>query len=199
MELQQASENATKIVESIMSSCQRAQVAGSVRRKKPNVKDIEIVAIVKDWDNLFKNLSSFGKFIKPGVSEIIPWAPRKNAKYLRMMLDIDLKLDLFIASPENWGGLLMMRTGSGVGPDGNPFNGFTPAMFARWKKVSNGGRMSGCMPLLPDSKAVVVLREEIDYFNLLGVQWVEPVDRASRNSIKKIPGYALDISKFELR
>jgi DNA polymerase/3'-5' exonuclease PolX len=199
MELEKIQPVANDIVDFIRPHCSRAEVAGSIRRQKADVKDVEIVAIVNDWDGLFNSLTAFGHFIKPGTPDIEPWEPKKNAKYLRMMLDVGLKLDLFIASPENWGGIFMMRTGSGVGPDGNPFNGFVPTMFSRWKKLSAGGRMSGCMPQLADGSKVVVLREEIDIFNLLGVHWVEPRERIGRAAVKKLTGYALDLSKFELR
>jgi hypothetical protein len=190
---------ATKLANDIRDSLRgvsRAEVAGSVRRQKQNVKDIEIVAMVSDWDELFSSLAPHGTFIKPSVPDVIPWPPKRDSKYIRMLLNDGLNLDFFIASPENWGGLFMMRTGSGAGPDGNPFNGFTPGMFMRWKQVSNGGKMTGCMPTLPDGRRVII-REEEDFFRLLGVKWVSAPERIARSSIKKIPGYVLDISLWE--
>ena len=187
---------ADNIVNSLRSHCHRAEIAGSVRRMKANVKDIEIVARVNDWDAAFDSLRKWGDFIKPGVPDIIPWAPKKGAKYLRMMLNDGLKLDLFLASEENWGALYTMRTGGATGPDGNPFEGFVPGMFSRWKKVSGGGKMRGCLPTLPDGRSVIV-REESDFFRVCGVEWADPTSRTSRGAILPIKNFKLSNERLD--
>jgi len=196
MEIAIAKPIADDIVASILPHCHRAEIAGSVRRMKQNVKDIEVVARVNDWESTFDSLRKWGKFIKPGVPDVIPWEPKKGAKYLRMMLDADLKLDLFLASEENWGALYTMRTGGATGPDGNPFEGFVPGMFSRWKKVSGGGKMKGCLPTLPDGRSVIV-REESDFFRICGVEWVPPSERTSRGAIVKVRGFNLNNERLE--
>ena len=198
MDINLAKPLADLIAADLRPHCHRAEVAGSIRRMKANVKDVELVAIVQDWQGAFRALEKWGYFIKPGCPEITPWPPRVNARYLRMMLNDGLKLDLFITSPENWGGLFMMRTGSGVGPEGNPFDGFVPGMFGRWKKVSGGGRMLNGYPTLPDGRKVIV-REESDYFRLCGVKWVDPIDRTSRGSIVPIPKFNLGSVPMEIK
>jgi DNA polymerase/3'-5' exonuclease PolX len=95
-----------------------------------------------------------------------------------------MNLDLFIANPDNWGGLFLMRTGSAAGADGNAFNGFTPGCFARWKKLSGGGRMTEVMPTMPDGTQLPV-PEEQDFFDLLEMDFVPPVERIGRSVIKK--------------
>ena len=197
MDIESAVSLSNLIVESARPFCFRAEVAGSVRRRKENVKDIEIVAQVNDWEGLFSSLVQWGEFIKPGVPEIVPWAPKPGARYLRMMLKTGVKLDLFITSSENWGGLFMMRTGSGVGPDGSPMKGFVPGMFARWKKVSGGGKMKGGYPTLPDGRRLLS-REEEDFFRLCGVEFISPVDRISKGSIKPLKNYKLVIEEFDI-
>jgi len=197
MELNIARPVAESIVNAIRPFCKAAEVAGSIRRMKDNVKDVEIVAIIEDWTSLFQALLNYGYFIKPGVPDIEPWPPKANAKYLRMMLNCGLKLDLFVANTENWGGLFMMRTGSGVGPNGNALTGFVPGMFARWKKVSGGGRMTGCMPTLPDGRKIVVSTEE-EFFKLLGVEWVNPDLRVSKKAVKKIADYVLNVDLWQV-
>ena len=183
MDLKRALTIATNIVHSMQPACSRVEIAGSIRREKPNVKDIEIVAIVDDYALLYERLATFGKFIKPGVPEVIEWAPKTNAKYVRMLIEDSIKLDLFIANVDNWGALYCMRTGSGVGPDGNPFSGFVPRMFKQWKKVSGGGRMSGCQPTMPDGLQLAT-PEEIDFFDLCGVEWIEPKFRVDGKAMK---------------
>jgi DNA polymerase/3'-5' exonuclease PolX len=184
MELQQAQAVAQKVKAAIAPSASRVEIAGSIRRLKPQVKDIEIVAIVHDYDALYANLAQHGRFIKPSVPDIIDWQFKPGAKYVRMLLHEDVKLDLFVASPENWGPLYMMRTGGAVGADGSPYNGFVPGMFARWKKMSGGGKMVGCMPTMPDGLQLECPEEE-DFFELLEMNFVPPEERVDRKVIKK--------------
>jgi DNA polymerase/3'-5' exonuclease PolX len=162
----------------------RIEIAGSIRREKPVVGDIELVAIVADQDKLIKLIGDVGQTIKPGVPGVIPWSPKPGAKYIRVRLEEGMNLDLFVASPENWGGLFLMRTGSASGSDGNAFNGFVPRMFKRWKTLSGGGRMTDAMPTMPDGTQLPVYEEQ-DFFDLLEMDFVPPVERADHKAIKK--------------
>ena len=184
MELSQAFDIASRIRESVTGCTSRAEIAGSVRRKKPQVKDIELCAVVEDYEKLFVVLCESGRFIKPGVPDVIDWPPVRGAKYLRLMLNEDIKLDLFIASPENWGGIFTMRTGSAVDERGNVWGGFIPTLFKRLKQVT-GGCMSGGQPLMPDGRLVPV-PEERDFFDLCRVEWIEPELRKSASAVKRI-------------
>jgi DNA polymerase (family 10) len=178
---------AEDIRERIKNVTYRVEVAGSVRRRKETVKDIELVAVVIDYEELFRKLSQVGQFIKPGVPDVLPWPPKVGAKYLRMLLNEGIKLDFFIANRDNWGGIFTMRTGSGAGPDGNPMSGFVPRMFARWKQVSKGGRMVNGQPSLPDGTMLPVPEEE-DFFALCKVEWIPPQERISADAIRPIKG-----------
>jgi DNA polymerase/3'-5' exonuclease PolX len=184
VQLQQAQEIALKVLEHITPSLQRGEVAGSIRRRKDIVGDIEIVAISEDRLGLLALLSDCGLLIKPGVPGVVPWNPKPDAKYIRLRLMEGMNLDLFMASPENWGGLFLMRTGSGAGPDGNSFNGFVPGMFGRFKKLSGGGRMTGCMPTMPSGEQLWV-PEEQDFFDLLEMNFIPPEQRIDKNVIKR--------------
>jgi DNA polymerase/3'-5' exonuclease PolX len=46
--------------------------------------------------------------------------------------------------------------------------------------------MVNCMPTMPDGLQLSV-PEERDFFELLGVEWVEPKDRIDRKAVKVIP------------
>lgn len=184
VQLQQAQEIALKVLEHITPSLQRGEVAGSIRRRKDIVGDIEIVAISEDRLGLLTLLSDCGLLIKPGVPGVVPWNPKPDAKYIRLRLMEGMNLDLFMASPENWGGLFLMRTGSGADLNGNSFNGFTPGIFSRWKKLSGGGRMTNCMPTMPTGEQLWI-PEEQDFFDLLEMDFVPPELRTSKNVIKK--------------
>jgi DNA polymerase/3'-5' exonuclease PolX len=184
IELVEAESIAHKVLDHIKPALDRGEIAGSIRRQKPIVGDIEIVGISTDRDRLLKLLEDVGMHIKPGVPGAVPWTPKSTAKYLRVRLAEGMNLDLFMATPQNWGGLFLMRTGSGADLQGNPFNGFTPGIFGRWKKLSGGGRMTECMPTMPTGEQLWV-PEEKDYFDLLEMNFVPPVERTSKNVIKK--------------
>jgi DNA polymerase (family 10) len=184
IDLHEASSIANSVLNHIMPSLDRGEIAGSIRRQKEVVGDIEIVAISTQRDRLLSLLSDVGQHIKPGVPGVVPWSPKSTAKYLRVRLAEGMNLDLFMASPENWGGLFLMRTGSGAGPDGNSFNGFTPGIFSRWKKLSGGGRMTDCMPTMPTGEQLWI-PEEQDFFDLLEMDFVPPEVRTGRHVIKK--------------
>ena len=50
MKYEEAIEIAEKVKTLLLPHCERVEIAGSVRRKKTDVKDIEIVAIPKPFD-----------------------------------------------------------------------------------------------------------------------------------------------------
>ena len=184
IDLDQAAGIAQDIITHVRPSMSRIEVAGSIRRRKPVVGDIELVALPSDRERMVELLGDMGQFIKPGVPGAIPWDPNPDAKYLRMRLPSGANLDVFIASELNWGGLYLMRTGGAVGPDGKAFSGFVPGMFARWKKVSGGGRMTGAQPTTTEGIQLPLLEEQ-DFFDLLKMDFVPPEERGDRKAIKK--------------
>lgn len=184
IDLSEAKSIAVAILEHISPAMDRIEIAGSVRRKKPVVGDIELVGIPADRAKMIRLLSDIGQHIKPSVPGAVPWLPKENAKYLRLRLPQEINLDLFCGTRDNWGGLFLMRTGSGVDQSGNTFNGFTPGMFGRWKKVSGGGRMTECMPTTKDGEQIP-LHEEQDFFDLLGLDFILPEARTSKHVIKR--------------
>jgi DNA polymerase/3'-5' exonuclease PolX len=184
IDLSVAQKIADDILNHLRPALSRGEVAGSIRREKPVVGDLEIVAISDQREKLLQLIGDIGQTIKPGVPDVIPWSPKLDAKYIRVRVKEGMNLDLFMASPQNWGGLFMMRTGSGIGPDGNSFNGFIPGIFSRWKKLSDGGRMTDCMPTMPTGEQLWV-PEEQDFFDMLEMKFVPPALRVDRKSIKK--------------
>lgn len=144
--------------------CERIAVAGSIRRRVATVKDLELVAIPRfetrdapprdlfsGLDKVRVNLlqeyieslaaTGYVQTIKPGASEREPWPLKPDGKYWRLWLpEPGVKCDVFLPNVETWGLVFVIRTGSGVGPDGTADTGFGPALLRRWKRLTNGGR-----------------------------------------------------------
>jgi len=178
IDLTEAESIANKVRQHLSPAMDRVEVAGSIRRRKQVVGDIEICGIPADRERLIGLLADLGKHIKPGVPGAVPWTPKVEAKYLRVRLAEGMNLDVFLGTPENWGGLFMMRTGSGASPDGNT------GIFGRWKKLSGGGRMTECMPTMPTGEQLWI-PEEQDFFDLLEMDFVPPEERIAKGAIKK--------------
>lgn len=184
IDLHEAETIANKVRDHISPAMARVEVAGSIRRRKEVVGDVEICGIPEDRERLITLLADLGQHIKPGVPGAVPWTPKVEAKYLRVRLAEGMNLDVFLGTPQNWGGLFMMRTGSGASPDGNTFHGFIPGIFGRWKKMSGGGRMTDCMPTMPTGEQLWI-PEEQDFFDLLEMDFVPPHERIAKGAIKK--------------
>jgi len=99
MELERAERIAREVVKRLSPYCQRIEVAGSVRRKKPWVNDIDFVLIPSDLWNLHHEIMGMGQVRMSG------------SKIMRVMVG-NVQIDLYFATPEIWATLLLIRTGS---------------------------------------------------------------------------------------
>lgn len=153
-------ELALKIEELLAPHCDRIEIAGSIRRKKSQIGDIEIVAIPK----------AYGP--NDGIAAIVNQWPKVKGemifgktKYTQRVLPEGIKLDLFFATPENWGSILAIRTGSAD---------FSNRVLAcGW--VKQGYKSEGGFLFKNDQKFEV--HEEKDLFQIIGIPYVEPENR----------------------
>jgi len=155
---------ALKIAEQIKSllapHCERIEIAGSIRRRKLEVKDIEIVAIPKPYDiGLFES----------GIATVVNrWEKVKGelpCKYTQRILPEGIKLDLFFAEKDNWGLIYAIRTGSAE---------YSHRVLATgW--VRKGYKSEGGM-LMANGRPVPV-REEKDLFRIIGLPFRAPEER----------------------
>lgn len=157
MKYEQAIEIAEKVKSLLAPHCERIEIAGSIRRKKSDVKDIEIVAIPKPFDTgLFES----------GIATVVnQWEKVKGelpCKYTQRILPEGIKLDLFFAERSNWGLIYAIRTGS--------VEYSHKVLATGW--VKSGYKGDGGY-LVSDGKRIDVLEEE-DLFKLVGVPYVEP-------------------------
>jgi len=157
MKLQKAKEIAQKTLKVLKQHCERIEIAGSIRREKPEPNDIEIVAIPKPYGvGLFES----------GIAIVVnKWQKVKGelpCKYTQRILPEGIKIDLFFATPDNWGLIFALRTGS---------KDYSHKVLAsRW--VQFGYKSENGM-LIRDGK-IYPVREENELFEMLGLEWVEP-------------------------
>ena len=157
MKLEQALEIAEKVKALLAPHCERIEIAGSIRRKKPDVKDIEIVAIPNPFDTgLFES----------GIATVVnQWQKVKGelpCKYTQRILPEGIKLDLFFAERGNWGLVYAIRTGSADYSHKVLANGWVKRGYK-----SEGGY------LVANGKQIDVPEEE-DLFRRIGVPFKEP-------------------------
>jgi len=183
------------LVERLRPACTRIEIAGSIRRGKADVKDIEIVAI-PDLTPLPRPRAEFGKpipknypltMIDKVVAEMCDsgaaYLKSGGQKYKKLWLESErIQLDLFLVTPPaEWGVQMVIRTG--------------PADFSHWlvTRQSYGGAMPSLYRVQdgavwlgareernPDPSTKLSMPEEMDFFEFLGLGWIEPGEREAR-------------------
>jgi len=157
---------ADRIVAELNPCCDRCCIAGSIRRKKVECKDIEIVIIPKSSE-LIKLVAIVDKWQKV--------KGEATGKYTQRILPEGIKLDLFIANNDNWGLIFAIRTGSAdfshkVLACGWKKKGYTSVNGILYKTINP------CESDLDLSNPIFV-REEKDLFDLIEVEYIEPEQR----------------------
>jgi len=107
-------------------ACTRIEIAGSIRREKPQVKDIELVAVAKPQrpvfgetakrfdalDTLVREMESGGVLTRHSIQ-----GTKYGERYRRLYLlkdDPAIAVDLFVVKPPaQWGAIYAIRTGPG--------------------------------------------------------------------------------------
>lgn len=177
MSLREAREIAADIIGKLAPFCERIKVAGSIRRGKQWINDVEIVAIPKssitdpEFD-LFGNKTGGGTTVRdPGFVEAVAKMTHQHIKgsaldgrYMQFLTDGLVKVDLFTAVRGNWGYILAIRTGSAD---------FSKMIASRWVSLGYNGQDG----FLVRSGQRCNFPEERDLFDALGLHTPPPPDR----------------------
>lgn len=180
MKLERAREVGMQVIAALSSRCARATIAGSVRREKAEVKDVEIVYLSQEetrivdlfgrtvtyplTDRLIERLVEQGFWMKD--KQVKRWGPLHKRLIFR-----ETVIELFRAKRENWGLVLALRTG--------------PADFNHILVTSD--RWGGAMPGNMRMAGGFLLREglqletsdEASFFAYLGVPYWRPEERSA--------------------
>lgn len=120
MQLLEAQRLANRIVELLSPHCDTIDIAGSIRRERPMVKDVEVVAIPR------KILIPTGLFgeqearIVSGFQDVIDSISllinkgKATDRYMQIALKGGAILDLFLPDPKDYYRQLAIRTGSAM-------------------------------------------------------------------------------------
>lgn len=160
------------LVAKLAPACQRIEIAGSLRREKRLVSDIELVAIPKPILNLIGEPTE-----QTEIDLLLDTLPVNFTKRGRKMQQFHFDgtnapyyVDLFLQpDPATWGVNMLLRTGSAEFSHrfvtAKAFGGYKPD----WATV-DGARVwrNGVALETP---------EERDVFALWGMEWIEPRER----------------------
>ncbi len=179
VDLHVAQHVAGKYIDLLKPFCDKIKVAGSIRRKRPRVGDIEIVCIPKTEgipDGMFNEQTvralGFAKVLSDAKVDLLKGNP-KEGKYVQMMTTENIQIDLFMLNKINFGRLYMVRTGSAD---------FSTWMAERWVKWGYKG-IEGQLWLVDEFKNPlkrISTPTEKSIFDLLGLKVIPPHKRNQR-------------------
>lgn len=181
--LAEAEQLAAEVVELLAPHCERIEVAGSIRRKRPTIGDLEIVCVPKFVvvsRDLFGAVNAEANVLDTRAAWLVEdgvFAHRRDVngrpafgeRYKRLTYR-GRGLDLFsVLPPAQWGVIFLIRTGSA------DFSHrlVTPKRQGGW--MSSGMHIANGV-LWRDTLAVPT-PEELDVFCLLNRPYVEPERR----------------------
>lgn len=183
---------ADRIIELLQPHCEIINIAGSVRREKFYVKDIEVVCIPKKISVQTDLFGGIKEFIDPEFGSAIDLMKKEVVKgnvfgkYMQIVLIGNIKLDLFMPSSEDYYRQFVIRTGSAD---------FAHKVIAnQWGKLGWVGTSQGlrrrkdCYPntdkktgkitswaiQYPSGEKPPVWISEKDFFEWLGIRYIEP-------------------------
>jgi len=184
--LADARKAAAVILRQLRGFCVRCKVAGSIRRKKPMVSDIEILFIpatdqVEDLDDLFRHKIPVDYLVKAlkimEANGILERRKKKNdqetyGEWIKLMRHVKtgIAVDFFACTHETWWTGLVCRTG---GKDSNEvLAAKAKAMGYKWRP--NGGGFSTRI----SETIVVPVKSEEDAFRFVRLPYLRPELRA---------------------
>jgi DNA polymerase/3'-5' exonuclease PolX len=186
--LQQAKKIAGEFISLIQPACEWIEVAGSIRRQKRLVNDIELVVIPKIVPSKrkkkvqhSKKLTSFITIaIDPSLDEILENLVIKRKiqmiksgdKYKQFIFwKYLLQIDLFIANKTNLGYILLLRTGSA-----DYSQNFVTEVKRRGQFRCGKGTRAGYVWNIKTWEIVPTPTEQALYA-LVGIPWLDPPKR----------------------
>ena len=167
--LRQAKHWAVEAMEAIAVYSPRIEVAGSIRRQRDDVGDIDLVVL---------DISEENPWVRSQIARVLMelgYAQTKDGERIASFTRAGkCGLDLYFATAETWGITLLIRTGSAA------HNVKLTQVAAKCLPVR---RLSVARGVLDTAGAVVASRTEDAIFHALGLRWIDP-------ELREAPEYA---------
>ncbi len=157
MKLEGAQKIAAKVIKQLSPYCQKIEVAGSIRRRKAIVHDIDIVLIPSDAWNLEAEVLALAR----------PFQPKKSGEKLKRFDFNGAQIDLYYATVDTWATLLLIRTGSTE----NNIRLCSRAKEMSWHLAASGDG------LFNETGKRIAGDSEISIYNALGLPFQRPEER----------------------
>lgn len=184
MELVKASLLANGVLIALYPFCEGQMIAGSIRRQKPEVNDIDIVAMPKGMVAVgplgvpvsFPENTVWSLLIPKELKKIGLKVEASGQELLRCSFADGFQVDVYRARPETWGVILLVRTGSKahnvklctLARNMGLMLSASQGVLAYW---IDGKRV-------PEGKGkVIASRSEEDIFAALKLGYIEPKNR----------------------
>jgi DNA polymerase (family 10) len=162
---------AEHLLELLRPACERIEIAGSLRRQRPLVGDVELVAIPRliIGQDMFDAAQVAGSELEDLLATWTCPKPKNGPMYKQFIID-DTQVDLFICEPATWPVTLLIRTGS--------------AEFAQ--RFVTPRRQGGLLPagyrvkgwrLQHNGQPCEDITEEEHVFAAIGSPWIPPEER----------------------
>jgi DNA polymerase/3'-5' exonuclease PolX len=173
MELAQASLLANSVLIALHPFCSGLMIAGSIRRQKAEVGDVDIVAMPKGVVAVgplggpvsFPENSVWSLLIPKELKKLGLKVEASGQELHRCFFPDGFQVDVYRARQETWGIILLVRTGSKE-------HNVKLCTLAR----SKGLMLSASQGVL-DKSGIIACRTEEGIFSALGLKFVEPQNR----------------------
>lgn len=190
-----ATDIAINVGMSLKPFCEVIHIAGSVRRKAPEVKDIELICvpntILVTTKDLFGN-GSYERIISPNYIDAVktigkPLKGKPGGRYMQIDHRNNVKIDLFTPDPVDFYRQYVIRTGS--------VEYIHRVIAPAWLRLGWCGtdqglrRISDCKMELtaqgkrkwhivkPNGERPPAWESEELFYSWIGVKWIPPIDR----------------------
>jgi DNA polymerase (family 10) len=160
------------------SYVRRVVVAGSARRYKETVGDLDVLVSSNNPEYVTEYFVSM-----PPIVRILGKGPTKSTVVLKNMLQVDLR----VISPESYGAALQYFTGS------KEHN-----VKLRTIGVKSGFKLNEYGLFNRDNNELIAAEDEAEIYSRLGMHWIPPELRENTGEIEAaIKGSLPDLVKFE--
>lgn len=163
---------AVKVRDELAPFCERIEIAGSIRRERPEVNDIDLVLIPKSASSMLQIIAR----CRRTTAHISGIEQSQNLKF-RFLSGFDL--DLFIAhagivdlvskTPSNWGAVMLCRTGS-------QFHNTQLCELARGKGLKFAPYKGIVVPA-EHGEEIIASETEKEIYEALGLEYRDPRKR----------------------